>query len=96
MSKVSIELDTKTDELVVKVDGKELSNVCDISIYTYSDYKGKPETSISIGLVDRESEEDDLRAYTRLSAAYKEDVGNAKVETKQVYQDIANFLKVKK
>ena len=88
MSKVLIALDTKTDELIVSVDGKELKSVSEVTIYSY----GELEVSISIGQMEPAAEEGDLRTYTRLIAAVKGDIGPAEAVDRPVYQDIANFL----
>ena len=93
MSKVSIEFDTKTDELSVSVDGKPLKDVCSVNIYSY-EYEEEREVSINIGMCSKPEDEEDLRTYTSLSASVKEDIGPISIVNKQVYSDIANFINI--
>jgi len=98
MSKVSIEFDTKTDELVVKVDGKEIAGVTDVSIYSYKYREGyedelETKTSISITTTQSGGDDDDLRTVTHLCAAYKDDIiANKPKNTAKLYKDIQNYL----
>jgi len=72
MSKVSIELDTETEELTVTVDGVALDNVTDISIYSNCAYcmeDDDEEVSISISQMEKPTTKDGLRKYTKLCAS---------------------------
>ncbi len=94
MSKVSIELDTKTDELTVTVDGKVLEHVTDVSIYKWEDYKDTDMVSISIGISEKAEDKDDLQTHMRLVARRNEDFAEPTEDAKKVYEDIAKFLNI--
>lgn len=92
MSKVSIELDTQENSLVVKVDGMVVDNVSDVSIYKYETYDDEDKVSISITKVDRPENKGDLAVYTRLCASKNEDLKEEKLDEKPVHRSIAKFL----
>lgn len=84
MSKVTVEMDTITDEITVKVDGEELDDVNSVSFYCYTNYEQKDICEVSINMTEDAAEQGGLRKYTTLIASKQEQATAAAKEGKVV------------
>lgn len=92
MSKIIVEFDTKEQAMSVKVDGKEVSDVYDVSFYRYEDYNDKEKITVGIGIRKEPENEGDLCTYTRLVASENGEMTETQDDAKPVHGDIAKLL----
>lgn len=110
MSKINVEFDTSTKEMVVTIDGKAVENIYSVSAYRDS-YDGESKSCICLCTTEKSGE--GYRTQTQISAkdtsmgrellskgagSVKEypDLVALKGVTPKVEQDIAKFLSRKK
>jgi len=98
MSKVSIELDTQTQELKVVVDGKALDNVTSASVYKYRDYYDDEEERVSVSISQRIEPEikGDVCTHIMLSASANGDLVADKASETDLQRSISGFLNSKR
>lgn len=98
MSKVSIELDTQTQELKVTVDGKALDNVKSASVYQYKDYYDgdKEKVSVNISQMIEPETEGDMCTCIMLSASANGDIVADKTAETELQRSISGFLNSKR
>lgn len=95
MSKISITLDTQSQELIVKVDGEVVDNVKSASIYCYEDY-ATDEDRVGINISQCiEGEKGDLHKYIMLSAKDKSDIVKSVEAGTPLQNQIGSFLKAR-
>lgn len=84
MAKISIDIDTATKSVMVKVGKQELSNVGDIYIST------EDAGYFMVELVQRE-EEDGMRKTTRLTAAQEEEWKEVEGEVSKIAKEMSEI-----
>lgn len=84
MAKISITVDTETNEIDVNINGETFIDVTDVSIYKYMDYDGDPDIRCNISSSLKQD------GLTKTTTVYASD-SNSGITKAQ--QDIVNMFK---